>query len=326
MRKVMKYTGYLALGLVAILVVLVLYVSYALPSVGDAPKDLKVEITPEKVERGKYLAYHVMMCVECHSERDFRYFAGPSKPGTEAAGGDVFDHKFGFPGSFVSANLTPFNLKDWTDGEIFRLITTGVRKNGEPIFPVMPYLNYGQLDPEDIEAVIAYLRTLEPVETKHAQSSADFPFNLILRTIPAKASPTKRPDPSDEVAYGKYMVTASACIECHTNFADGKFIGEPFAGGRSFKFPDGSLLTSPNITPHASGLGGWTKEMFIQRFKMYAEEGMHHKEVKPGELQTMMPWLMYSGMTEQDLSAIYAYLRTVPPVENYVVKYLPAGE
>jgi hypothetical protein len=64
------------------------YVSFALPKAGKAP-DLEVKITPEKVERGKYLAYHVMMCADCHSERNFSLFSGPPHPGTEFSGGGM---------------------------------------------------------------------------------------------------------------------------------------------------------------------------------------------------------------------------------------------
>src|SRR5690606_14763866 len=99
------------------------------------------------------------------------------------AGGDIFDHSMQFPGVFVSANITPSGIGEWTDGELYRLITTGVKRDGNPIFPIMPYQSYGKLDPEDIKSVIAYIRTLEPVETNHPVSKPDFPFSLIMRTI-----------------------------------------------------------------------------------------------------------------------------------------------
>jgi mono/diheme cytochrome c family protein len=159
MKKFLRYFMVVLAVLLVIVIGLLSYVSLALPNVDKAP-DLKVEITPEKVERGKYLAWNVVLCADCHSVRDFSIFAAPPKPGTEFAGGEIFDQSMGFPGVFVSANITPAGIGDWTDGELFRLITTGVKRDGEPIFPVMPYHNYGKLDPEDIYAVIAYIRTL----------------------------------------------------------------------------------------------------------------------------------------------------------------------
>ncbi len=320
MKKFLRIIAFIIAGLLIVVVALVLYVSFALPNVGPAPQDYKVALTPEKIERGKYLANHVMLCVDCHSVRDFSLFSAPPMPDTESAGGEIFDQSVGFPGVFVSANITPHGIGDWTDGELLRLITTGVKRDGEPIFPIMPYLNYGKLDLEDIEAVIAYVRSLEPIPNELPKSKPDFPFSLIMRTIPEKAAFTKRPKPEDQIAYGSYLVTAGACGDCHTRFEKGDFVGEPLAGGREFQMPDGSILTSSNLTPHESGLKHWTSEMFVQRFKMY---GTHYEPepVAPGEFQTIMPWMMYAGMTEDDLEAIYEYLRTLDPVENFVVKF-----
>ena len=316
---------YLLSTLIVLLVCALLFVRLALPNVSDAPY-IDVEVTESKVERGKYLAYHVMMCADCHSERDFSKFSGPPHPGTEFVGGDIFDQSMGFPGRFVSANITPFGIGDWTDGELFRLITTGVKRDGEPIFPVMPYHNFGQLDREDIEAVIAYLRTLEPVESNHPQSEADFPFNFILRTIPKEAELSKRPEKSDRVNYGRYMFTAAACAECHTQFDKGKFVGPLGGGGRAFLFPDGSVVRSPNLTPHETGLKNYSKEQFIELFKRYADSTYVLPDVKPGEFQTLMPWVMYAGMETDDISAIFEYLKTLEPYDNSVERFTPATQ
>ena len=323
MKKYIKYPLYIAMSLLVILVIFLGYISFALPNVGDAP-DLKVATSAEKVERGRYLAYHVMMCADCHSVRDFSQFSGPPKPGTEFAGGEVFDRTMGFPGKFISPNITPAGIGDWTDGEIFRLITTGVNRDGDPIFPVMPYHNFGKMDPEDIESVIAFLRTLEPVETDHPKSEVDFPFNFILRTMPQEPSFTIKPPASDIEAYGEYMFTAAACGECHTKFEKGKFVGPLGGGGRVFNFPDGSTIRTPNLTPHETGIMRFSREEFIERFKMYTDTSYVLPAVKPGEFQTMMPWVMYSDMTEADLSAIYDYLLTLEPYDNPVEIYTPA--
>lgn len=323
MKKYLKYPLYIVMAILVILVIFLGYISYALPNVGHAP-ELKVESTPEKVERGKYLAYHVMMCADCHSVRDFSLFAGPPKPGTEFAGGEVFDRSMGFPGRFISPNITPAGIGDWTDGELFRLITTGVTRDGNPIFPVMPYHNFGKMDPEDIESVIAFLRTLEPIETNHPKSEVDFPFNFILRTLPQEASFREKPSPSDVQAHGEYMFTAAACGECHTKFEKGSFVGPIGGGGREFNFPDGSIIRTPNLTPHETGITRFSKEEFIQRFKMYSDSSYVVSAVKPGEFQTMMPWLMYADMAEEDLGAIYEYLLTMEPHDNQVEIYTPA--
>src|SRR5690606_13367346 len=156
MKRIIRFLLYTAILLVVVLTVAVSYVFLGLPKVDAAPQ-LTVEGSPEQIARGRYLAYHVMVCADCHSQRDFSVFSAPPKPGTEFVGGDVFDASMGFPGRFISANITPYGIGDWTGGELFRLITTGVKRDGNPIFPVMPYHGYGKLDPRDIEAVIAFL-------------------------------------------------------------------------------------------------------------------------------------------------------------------------
>lgn len=325
MKKLLKITAIVFGVMIAGVVLLLIYIKVALPDVGTAP-DIKITATPEMIKRGEYLANHVSICMDCHGSRDWTLFSGPMKKGHEGAGGEVFDKRFGFPGVFTAKNITPFNLTHWTDGEIFRAITTGVNRNGKALFPVMPYKNYAQMDEEDINAIIAYIRTLPSIESHPAESKSDFPMDFILNTIPQKANLSKRPLPSDIVAYGKYMTTASSCIECHTNQVNGKIIGEEFAGGREFPVGNGNIVRSMNITPDVSGIGNWTKEQFINRFKMYADSAyvLPKVDLVKGDLQSMMPWTMYAGMTREDLGAIYEYLRTIPPVNSKVVRYTVA--
>lgn len=324
LNKFIKYPIYVLGVLFLVLMSVLTYVSIALPNAGEAP-ELEVSLTKENIDRGRYLSYHVMMCADCHSQRDFSLFSGPPMPGTEFVGGDVFDQSMEFPGTFISANITPYGVGDWTDGELFHLITTGIKKDGDPIFPVMPYHSFGKIDPRDVEAVIAYLRTLEPVKTDHPKSKADFPVSLIMRTMPTEPQFTERPPVTDRIAYGKYMTTAAACFDCHTRFEKGKYVGPQGGGGRAFKFPDGSVVRTPNLTPHETGLKNMTKEAFIGRFKQYADSSHSLAQVKPGEFQTLMPWKMYSGMTEEDLGSIYDYLRTLEPYENSVERFTSAS-
>jgi len=91
-------------------------------------EDLKLEYTPERIERGRYLATAVSVCMDCHSTRDWSKFSGPLKEGTLGKGGDRFDHSVGMPGVFYSKNITPAGIGRYTDGELFRTITTGVTK------------------------------------------------------------------------------------------------------------------------------------------------------------------------------------------------------
>ncbi|HRD52040.1 MAG TPA: c-type cytochrome, partial [Flavobacteriales bacterium] len=250
------------------------------------------------------------------------------KPETFGAGGEKFDRTMQFPGEFYSKNLTPFALKEWTDGEIYRAITSGVSKDGHPFFPVMPYPYYNKLATEDVHSIIAYLRSLDPVETKpYPASIIDFPVSVIMRTVPEPAAAVALPKPGD-ADYGAYVTNAAGCVECHTNMEKGKKIGEPFAGGFAFNFPNGSVVRSPNITPHPTdGIGAWDKATFVGRFKQYADSSYVPPTVnwEAGDFQTVMPWMMYASMTEEDLGAIYDYLRSVKPVAGRPEKWTPAA-
>lgn len=324
MQRVLKFVGYSLLVIILLVAGLLLYVKVALPNVGAAPA-LKVDNSPANIERGKYLATSVSVCMDCHSTRDWTLFGAPVKRGTLGQGGERFDQRVGFPGIFYSRNITPAGISRYSDGELFRLITTGVTREGRAMFPVMPYHYYGQMDPGDIKCIIAYLRTLRPINNPVAESVADFPMSFIINTIPQKANPHKLPPRSDLLAYGAYMTNASACIECHSPVNKGQIITElAFSGGREFTLADGSVVRSANISPdRETGLGNWTEEQFISRFKMYADTGYHPSYVKPGEFNTIMPWLMYSKMNKEDLAAIYNYLKQVKTIKNRVVKFTP---
>ncbi|MEP6748944.1 MAG: cytochrome C [Bacteroidota bacterium] len=325
MKKALKILGYTLLSLVLIISILLVYIKTALPNVDAAPV-LKITYTPERIERGRYLANTVTVCMDCHSTRDWTKFAGPLTEGTLGKGGERFDHKIGFPGVYYSKNITPAGIIRYTDGELFRLITTGVTKEGRAMFPVMPYGHYGKMDPEDIQSIIAYIRTLAPIENKVPESVSDFPMNFIINTIPSKAIPEEIPAKPNLLAYGKYMVNASACVECHTKVAKGQIMQElAFSGGREFSLQDGSVVRSANITADVStGIGSWTKETFINRFKAFADSSYHPKQVAAGEFNSVMPWNMYSKMNTEDLGAIYTYIASLKPIQNKVEKFTAA--
>ncbi|MEO9884940.1 MAG: c-type cytochrome [Balneola sp.] len=324
MKKLLKVLG----GLLGVVVIgisgLLIYVSTALPNVDPAP-DLKIELTDDRIQSGEYLANTIYACMDCHSDKDYSKFALTMKEGSLGKGGGLFGTEMGLPGNYYAKNLTPYNLGDWTDGEIFRAVTTGVNKDGDALFPIMPYPNYGNTDREDIYDIIAYLRTLEPIEFDVPESSSDFPMNYIINTIPSDPEFSTKPDPSDKIAYGKYLVTAASCADCHSPMIQGAPIeGMNFAGGMDFPLPTGGVATSANITPDSTtGIGSWTEEVFITRFKNFQDSTnvINTNLVKPGDFNTEMPWRFYSNMSEEELSAIYAYLKTQAPVKNQIVKF-----
>jgi len=326
--KTFKRLFVIALMTILLIVVgIVSYVKLFLPNVGSAP-GLTVERTPERVKRGEYLANHVTLCIDCHSTRDWSRFSGPPLSGTLGKGGELFDQKFGFPGVYYSKNITPAGISRYSDGELFRVITTGVSKEGKALFPVMPYHYYGRMDQEDIYSIISYIRTLTPINNIVPESVSDFPMNLIINTIPSKAELTVKPPETDVVNYGKYLVNAAACLECHTKFERGKLVaGTEFGGGREFPFPDGSIVRTGNITPdEETGIGRWSENEFLDIFHTRSDSATLAKKLEPEAFNTMMPWTMYGKMRNEDLKAIYAYLQTVKPIRNAVVQFSPADK
>lgn len=296
------------------------------PSIPPA-ENVRIEPTPERLARGKYLFHHVAVCADCHSTRDWTKYAAPIEPGSLGRGGEPFTPEVvpGIPGSFYARNITPAAIGDWTDGEIMRAITEGVNKNGEALFPVMPYPEYGTVDRDDIEAIVAYVRTLTPIPNHVPERSFAFPMQFIVRTIPQPARFTTRPPASDTVAYGRYLTTMAGCGECHTPIDDrGQRIADrAFAGGMEFRLPEGGIVRTANLTPDAdSGIGTWSEQQFVDKFKAF--EGAPEQTLATAaerQQNTVMPWTQYAGMTREDLAAIYAFLRTQRPVLNRVEKF-----
>ena len=325
MKKALKILGIIVAVLAIVIIGGFIYFNASYPKV-DPPKDIKVEATADRLSRGEYLANHVAACIDCHSERDWTKFAGPIKPGTKGSGGEVFGESMGFPGTTVTKNLTPANLGSWTDGELLRAITCGVTKDNKALFPLMPYMHYNNFTQEDVYSIITYIRSLQPQEKEIPETKLNFPLNLLVKTMPIKSyTPAKEVDRSDSVEYGRYLVTIASCSECHTQAVNGEPLpGMYLAGGRQFNFPSG-ITTSANITPDTeTGIGSWKKQDFINRFRLYSGEDAHNIPVNmQKDFNTPMPWLMYSGMADEDLGAIYDYLRTVKSVNNRINRFTP---
>jgi len=284
-------------------------------------ESIKIDLTPERIQRGYYLANHVSMCVDCHSSRDWRYYSGPIIEETLGKGGEMFNEEIAnVPGTIYSKNITPTGVGTYTDGELLRAITCGINKDGVALFPLMPYVHYREMAREDIYSIIAYLRTMKPIANEIPERSLNFPVNFLVKQTPSPAAMVDAiPSKGDTLAYGKYMTNAAACLDCHTQMDKGKFLpGMEFAGGFRFQLPDGNYVYSANITSDVeTGIGALSRESFIAKFKAFSGQGSRIP-VKANEKNTIMPWTRLSGMTEDDLGAIYDYLRTMPAVKNKV--------
>jgi mono/diheme cytochrome c family protein len=322
MRKLVRVLGIGVGVLVAAVGSGLGYVAFALPNV-PVPAVESIEATPARLERGKYLAEHVTVCVDCHSARDWTRFSGPPKPESLGGGGERFGPETGVPGEVFAPNVTPTGIGSYSDGELVRAFTSGVAKDGRALFPIMPYPSYAHLCAEDVKSIVVYMRSLAPKDGSHAPAKLDFPMNLIVKTIPAPADPWPCPSESP-TARGRYLTTVAGCAECHTPQDKGeKLPGLDFAGGFEFPLPTGGVVVAPNITPHeGTGIGGWTKEAFVKRFRAFAGPGAL-ASVKDGEFNSIMPWSMYAGMTDEDLGAIYDYLRSQKPVDRKIERFRP---
>lgn len=317
MKKFLKILMYLLIVVVVLLSAGYIYLMAAFPKVSNA-SDLKIEATPERLERGKYLAHSYAFCIDCHSGRDAGKFSLPVIPGTEGKGGDDYGEGAGFvPASNITQDKET-GIGSWSDGEIFRAITSGVNKDGKFLAPMMPYPLFSSLDKEDIYSIIAYIKTLPPVKNKVPERKLNFPLSIIFRTVPTDPKEFgKRPDGLDKIKQGEYY--GIACKFCHTQNEKGEPVpGMDFAGGMEFKMPDGSIVRSANITPDKeTGIGNMTAELFLAKFKSCLDGT--NLDPKTRGYNTPMAWnFIAKTSTDDDLLAIYAYLMAQKPVNNKV--------
>lgn len=186
----------------------------------------------------------------------------------------------------------------------------------------MPYPAYREMSDEDARAIVLYLRSLRPIRNAVPAKKIDFPVNLLIKSAPKPvAGPVSAPDPkTDRVGHGRYLAVIAGCEGCHTpeTRPGAPIPGRAFAGGQVFNLPWGRNV-SPNLTPHKDAyLGRATKEEFIGRFRSFAGLTGDAAPVAAKGRNTVMPWLALSGMADEDLGAIYDFLRTLAPIENKV--------
>jgi mono/diheme cytochrome c family protein len=258
------------------------------------------------VERGSYLVNAVMACDGCHTPR------GPGGLNMErrfSGGSIVWDT----PAYTVhGSNITPDNdtgIGAWSENDIKRLLTEGVRPNGVPVAPQMPYGFYRILTPRDRDAIAAYLKTVTPVSNEVASpvyKAAAYPVPL-----PGAETSIGESVPDDPVKRGFYLASLAHCMECHSRKPDGvqDFKNWWGKGGHEMKGPFGSVVVS-NISAHKDkGVGAWTDA----ELKRVLTEGIG-RDGRALKLP-MARARYFSKMTEQDLNAIILWVRTIPPVE-----------
>jgi Cytochrome C oxidase, cbb3-type, subunit III len=288
------------------------------------PSSIKIEISAARLARGEYLFRHIAACNDCHSERDFSRFGGPAIHGREGAG-FVFPPELGLPGAVVAPNITPdkeTGVGNWTDGEIIRAIREGIGRDGQALFPLMPYTDFRHISDEDVFAIVAYMKTLRPLKNALPRSRIDFPVSMLIKKLPQPLGQVPSVDQQNSLKYGEYLVTLAGCRNCHTPMERGQPApNKLLAGGQLFRTSAGTAV-SANITPDKdTGIGNWSEQDFLNEFyqyRKYADQGS--PKVGP-EGFTVMPWLSFCQMLEEDLKAIYCFLKSQPavyhPVESH---------
>jgi mono/diheme cytochrome c family protein len=257
------------------------------------------------VERGEYLVNGVVACGNCHSSRTAE---GELIEGMEFAGNFVIDD----PGFIAYApNITPdvrTGIGSWSTEEIIRAIREGVRPDGQILGPPMAFSLYRRISDSDIRAMVAYLQSVPAVENEVPRTTFRIPlppsWGPLLGVVPDVPR-------DDIVAYGEYLLgPLGHCTECHTPLVQGQFdwsrIG---AGGNTFHNPLGMNFSavSSNITQHPErGLGNWTDD----EIKRAIRDGIRRNGE---ELLPFMGFSFYKNISDEDLDAMVAYMRTIPP-------------
>jgi mono/diheme cytochrome c family protein len=277
------------------------------------------ERTPARLERGRYLltSGHPP-CALCHSPMDTTGGGIKVKDGMWMAGRNW--EPDGVP--FVTApNLTPdpeTGIGTWTDDQIARAIREGIGHDGRTLFPIMPYERFRQMSDEDLASIVVYLRSLPPVKNPLPKSAVPFPVKYLINGVPEPVEAPVTADLSTPVARGRYDVEVlGVCADCHTP-RDDQGNHPPnmdFAGGTPLPFTGRKVVASANITPAVNGIPYYTEDLFI--------EAIRTGKVRSRQLDDMMPTHYFRNMTDQDLKDIFAYLKTLKPIDHYVDNSLP---
>jgi mono/diheme cytochrome c family protein len=269
------------------------------------------------VARGAKIA--TLLCNECHRSDDGK-LSGRQMKDLPAVFGTVY-----------SMNITQdpvHGIGNWTDGELYYFLRTGIHTDGRWSPPFMP--KFPLMADEDLYAVIAWLRSPDPALAADSREYPPNEFNLFTKFLanvavtppPLPTGPISIPDTTDKVAFGRYVADAlCACYACHSaDFAkqDALFPEKSlgyYGGGNPMLNMEQELVPSANITPdRETGIGAWTYQQFYDAVK-------NGKNPKGGPLY--YPMFPHTTLSDTEIAGIWAFLQTVPPVKNAVARYKP---
>src|SRR5436190_20600651 len=257
------------------------------------------------VERGKYLVNTILTCQNCHTPKGER---GAPIFERDLSSGLSWDEP---PFKVTASNITQdkeTGIGNWSDADIKKALRKGERPNGVHLAAVMPSDFYEILTDNDLSAIVAYLRTVKPV--KQETPTPEYRIALPRHIPPGAEKPFTEADMADKVKKGFYLATIGHCFECHTPMGPKGREFETSYGKGGFEFPGPwGKSVSRNITSHKEkGIGAWSDA----EIKRAITDGMSRDGSR---LKPPMGYEFYKNMTNDDLDAIVAYLRTVPPKE-----------
>lgn len=314
MKQVLKWLAVAVAVVLAVVAAAAAYVAVApIPHYPIVKVDFPVEVTPERVARGKRSVE--MLCAACHMDSNTGALTGKRMPDLPGQFGEAW-----------SRNITahPVNgIGSWTNGEIAYLLRTGIARDGRYTPPWM--IKLPNASDEDLRDIIAFLRSADPLVAARAVDNHDsrpsFLTKLLCRVafkpLPYPVQETAAPAPSDPVAYGRYLVNSRLlCYGCHS--ADFKTVDDLhpersvgyLGGGNPMPDLGGKLVHTANLTPDGdTGIGRWRASEFRRALK----EG-----IRADNRPLRYPMVPYRALTDEEADAIFAYLRTVPPIRNPV--------
>lgn len=316
LKRILKIAAVVFGVIVAAIAIALVYIGVdGIPRYEASHPTLVVERTPERIARGKTLA--ALMCVACHENSSTHKLTGKRIGDLPSAFGEVF-----------SVNITQHPDKGigrWTDGELAYLLRTGIRPDGRYLPPWM--IKTPHLSDEDLASIIAYLRSddpavapadVGPVGVTKPSLLAKVLTHTVMKPLPYPDKPIVAPPRTDRVAFGRYLSNALDCYACHS--ADFKKLDSMFpeksagfmGGGNLLIGVEGRRVLSANLTPdEGTGIGRWSEADFVRALR---------QGFRPDGRALRYPMLPKTELTDDEASAIYAYLRTVPKLRNQVVQ------
>jgi mono/diheme cytochrome c family protein len=277
--------------------------------------DERVEATPERLARGKYLVDGPGACGVCHTTWNHGEYLG-GESADYLAGGNYLEAKSQGYGVWVP-NITPSALGTWSDDQVMRAIRDGVHADGHLLLPFMPFPSFQHMSDEDVRAVVAYLRSVPPREQNRPRRPNQLPpgFAMPLKFGAAHHQPVTSvaaPPAGDQIRRGRYLAEVAHCPACHALGRQGEVRqSDPlYMAGSNDPLDRGiGKVWARNLTPdRQAGIGRYSSEEI--RAALVSGERLDGARMA-SPMAELVPH--YAKMTAEDLDAIVAWLQSLEP-------------